>query len=82
MAVTTIIPDKSLDLSGVRCPHNLFAVIKAINSLEHGRFLRIITTDPNAPANLEAWCQQSGHQWHSLQAQNDAYVITIRCQKA
>ena len=79
MTSTSIIPDVSLNLSGTRCPHTLLATIKALAKMENGNLLQITVTDLNAPSNLTAWCQQSGHEMHELYEENGKLVLVIRC---
>ena len=79
MTLTTIQPDVTLNLSGTRCPHTLLATIKALASMENGRFLQIIATDLNAPSNLTTWCRQSDHEMHEMYEENGKFVMFIRC---
>ncbi|MCP4360359.1 MAG: sulfurtransferase TusA family protein [Chloroflexi bacterium] len=62
MQLTTPSPDKTLDLSGLRCPHLVVATVKALRTLERGQILQVIATDLNSPSNMTAWSRQSGHQ--------------------
>lgn len=52
--------DKTYDLTGLRCPHLLISVIKAMRELASNDVLEITADDLNAPSSITAWSQQSG----------------------
>ncbi|MFQ5400694.1 MAG: hypothetical protein ACE5E7_13995 [Anaerolineae bacterium] len=40
MQLTTPIPHKTIDLSGLRCPHLIIAIIHALETVEHEQIMR------------------------------------------
>ena len=60
--MATITPDKSLDASGLNCPLPVLKTKKAIEELQSGQVLEVITTDPGAKADIPAFCNRTGHQ--------------------
>lgn len=75
MKLTTPTPHKTIDLTGLRCPHLVIATVEALRSIEPGHILRVITTDINSPSNMVAWSRQSGHRILDLYDEGDRFVI-------
>jgi len=55
-------PDKVLDCSGMNCPMPVVKTSSAIKTLEVGQVLKVIATDPGAPADMQAWARQTGNE--------------------
>lgn len=53
--------DLELDATGLNCPLPLLKTKKALASLSKGQTLRVIATDPWAPADFVAFTTQTGH---------------------
>ena len=73
--LSTPTPDKTIDLSGMRCPHLVIATMEALRAVEPGQVLRVIATDLNSPSNMTAWSRQSGHPILDIYAEDDHFVI-------
>ena len=58
---TDIAFDVELDPSGLSCPLPILKAKKALNTLESGQVLKIITTDPGAPREFQAFAVQTGN---------------------
>ena len=58
---TDIAFDVELDASGLSCPLPILKAKKALNTLESGQVLKIITTDPGAPRDFQAFAVQTGN---------------------
>ena len=56
-----ISPDKVLDCSGMTCPKPVIETAKAIKEIAIGEVLKVITTDPGSPPDMEAWAEQTGN---------------------
>lgn len=54
--------DGELCLPGLVCPMPILRAKKALRGLEPGTLLRVVTTDPHAPADFELFCSQTGHR--------------------
>ncbi|MBT4522407.1 MAG: sulfurtransferase TusA family protein [Halieaceae bacterium] len=70
--------DYTLDVSGLNCPMPLLKTKKTLEDVPAGETLEIITTDPGAPADLESFCQQTGHELVESSSEDSVYRIVIR----
>ena len=70
---------KSVDLSDLRCPHIVIAIIKALTPMETGDVLRVIAADLDAPSNIAAWVNQSDHELLDLYTENGRFCFYVRC---
>ncbi|WP_028356997.1 sulfurtransferase TusA family protein [Brackiella oedipodis] len=50
---------KSIDTSGLLCPLPILKAKKALNELQSGEVLKVITTDKHAKGDFEAFCTQT-----------------------
>ncbi|HAE37268.1 MAG TPA: pyridine nucleotide-disulfide oxidoreductase [Candidatus Riflebacteria bacterium] len=53
---------KTLDVSGLQCPGPISQLRKAIDAIEKGQAVEILSTDPGFAADVPAWCRSTGHQ--------------------
>lgn len=70
--------DQVLDTKGLNCPLPILRAKKALNSLERGNTLEILSTDPGSVADFSAFCRMTGNE---LLEQNEAdgiYTYLIR----
>lgn len=51
-----------LDTRGLNCPLPVLKAQKALRSLAAGERLRVLATDPRAPADFDQLCEVSGHK--------------------
>lgn len=57
-----VIPvDREVDARGLNCPLPILRAKKALNDLASGQVLRILTTDPGAERDFEAFARQTGN---------------------
>lgn len=54
--------DKFLDCSGLLCPMPVVKTKRAIKGMEIGQVLEMISTDPGAVPDMEAWARQTRHE--------------------
>jgi len=54
-------PDKTLDVKGLRCPLPLLKARKALFELPKGGTLEVLATDPGAVADFTAFSAATGH---------------------
>ncbi len=71
--------DFLVDTKGQICPQPLIALKKAINKLSSGQILKLITTDPICPDNVDSWCEVTGNKL--LRVDKDEDIIYIYVQK-
>lgn len=60
--------DLEVDASGLKCPLPILRAKKALSQLESGQVLKVITTDPHAVRDFQAFSRQTGN---SLLAQHE-----------
>jgi tRNA 2-thiouridine synthesizing protein A len=70
-----IVPDKVLDCSGLTCPKPVIETAKAIKDIEIGEVLKVISTDPGSPPDMEAWSEQTGHAIIEFIQEENNYIF-------
>ncbi|NJN67257.1 MAG: sulfurtransferase TusA family protein [Chloroflexaceae bacterium] len=70
--------DKILDCSGMNCPMPVVKTSKAIKELEVGQVLKVIATDPGAPADMQAWSRQTGNELLLSEQDGKTYTFHFR----
>jgi len=69
---------KKLDCSGMLCPMPVIKTKKAITELEVGDILEMISTDPGAIPDMEAWARQTRHDLLESNDEGEKYRFLIR----
>ena len=54
--------DQELDASGLNCPLPILRAKKTLSSMESGKVLHIIATDPGSVKDFEAFAKQTGNE--------------------
>jgi TusA-related sulfurtransferase len=70
--------DKVLDCSGLSCPMPVVKTSRAIKEVAVGQVLKMIATDSGAPADMDAWARQTGHQLLGSFNQDGKYIFYIQ----
>ncbi|MFQ5433250.1 MAG: sulfurtransferase TusA family protein [Anaerolineae bacterium] len=70
--------DQVLDCSGMLCPVPVIKTSKAIKQIEVGQVLKMISTDPGAPPDMNAWVKSTGHEMLNSHQEGDKYVFYFR----
>jgi tRNA 2-thiouridine synthesizing protein A len=78
MAKTEVIPDETLDCSGLKCPIPVIKTAEAIKKIEVGQILEVISTDPGTLLDMEAWSLQSGHELVYSRQRNASFIFYFR----
>ena len=60
--VTTVAPDKTLDLKGMDCPLVLANTKMALQEMQAGQILEVITTDACTEFDLPSWAERTGKE--------------------
>lgn len=58
---------RTLDVSGLQCPGPISQLRKAIDTIEKGQAVEVLSTDPGFAADVPAWCRSTGHQSISVE---------------
>lgn len=56
-------PDDTLDARGLVCPMPLLKTRKAINKMEPGQILEVLSTDGGTKNDLPAFARSNGHEY-------------------
>lgn len=70
--------DLELDLRGLNCPLPILRTKKALATVATGTVLRVLATDPGAPADFEQFCRQTGNILLESIAEGSLYVLLVR----
>lgn len=68
-------PDVIVDASGLKCPLPILRAKKALAAMESGSVLRVLTTDPHARSDFQAFCAQTGNVLLGQSAADEASGI-------
>lgn len=71
-------PDTSLDCIGLFCPEPLFQTREAMDALEMGEVLEVLTDDPAAEEDLTRFAKRAGHELVSIEDRGDHQRFLIR----
>ncbi len=72
--LTSYVPDRKLDVSGLKCPMPILRTKKALAEMASGEILEICATDPATKEDFAAFAKQTGHQLLE-QLETDASLI-------
>lgn len=76
--MTTLQEDKTLDCSGMLCPVPVIKTSKAIKEMQIGQVLKMVATDPGAPADMDAWARQTGNELVDSHKEGDKFIFYLR----
>jgi tRNA 2-thiouridine synthesizing protein A len=68
----------TLDLTGLACPLPVLRANKALKPMAVGTDVRILASDPAAPADFRAFCATTGHTLINCHEEHGVFVIHIR----
>jgi tRNA 2-thiouridine synthesizing protein A len=63
--------DQEIDARGLNCPLPILRTKKALARLESGQVLAVLTTDPHAGRDFQAFCQQTGNALLAQRTRDD-----------
>lgn len=70
--------DTEVDASGLKCPLPILRAKKALAQMASGQVLKVITTDPHAERDFQAFCNQTGNALLAQAAQGNAIAHFLR----
>lgn len=74
----SVIPDETLDCSGLACPMPILKTKKAIDALQVGQVLKMIATDPGSSSDMVAWTQKTGHELLGSEQDGNKFIFYIK----
>jgi tRNA 2-thiouridine synthesizing protein A len=70
--------DKELDTRGLNCPLPILRTKRALTDLSPGEVLKVVSTDPGALKDFQAFAKQTGHALLQAGEINKEYVFLLR----
>jgi tRNA 2-thiouridine synthesizing protein A len=70
--------DEELDASGLNCPLPILRAKKTLASLDSGKVLHIIATDPGAVKDFEAFAKQTGNELMESKEEGGKFHFLIK----
>ena len=67
-----------IDARGLKCPLPVLRARKRIGGLAPGEELTVLATDPAAPRDFRAFCEQAGHTFVSDSEADGVSTIVLR----
>jgi tRNA 2-thiouridine synthesizing protein A len=70
--------DKDLDARGLNCPLPILRAKKALNEMQSGQVLRIVSTDAGSVKDFQSFCKQTGNDLLSQSEANKEYTFFLK----
>lgn len=70
--------DQELDASGLNCPLPVLRAKKALSTLQSGRVLRVVATDPGSVKDFEAFAKQTGNPLLESGVEEGKFVFLLK----
>jgi len=70
--------DQVLDAKGLNCPLPILRAKKALKSLEGGKTLEVLSTDPGSVADFAAFCRTTGNELVEQNEEGGVWTYLIR----
>ena len=70
--------DQTLDCKGLSCPMPILKLAKEIKSMESGKVLELLGTDPGSKSDVPKWCDKTGNEFLGQEEDGGVYKFYIR----
>lgn len=70
--------DQELDCTGLSCPMPILKTKKAVDALQVGQVLKMISTDPGSVPDINAWTQKTGQELLGHEEDAGKHVFYIK----
>lgn len=70
--------DTEVDAKGLRCPMPLLKAKRALNGMQPGEVLRVLSTDAGSARDFAVFSEQSGHALLASEQDGDVYTLLLR----
>jgi tRNA 2-thiouridine synthesizing protein A len=67
-----------LDCRGVSCPMPVIQTAEAIEKVQPGETLLLLSTDPGVEPDMQAWTRRTGHGLLGVSHDGEAYRVLLR----
>ena len=70
--------DKELDARGLNCPLPILRTKKALNDMQSGQVLKVVSTDPGSVKDIAAFAKQTGNELLSSVENNKEFEFFVK----
>ncbi|MCK9860680.1 sulfurtransferase TusA family protein [Paenibacillus sp. ATY16] len=70
--------DLTVDTKGMACPMPIVKAKKALDSLQVGQVMEVLSTDKGSVNDFQAWVKQTKHELLSHEEDNGIYKFYVR----
>lgn len=70
--------DKTVDARGTACPGPLLAAKKAINEIQGGQIMEVLSSDEATKRDIPKWAQKKGHGYLGTIEESGYYKIYMK----
>ncbi|RMF84710.1 MAG: sulfurtransferase TusA family protein [Nitrospirae bacterium] len=70
--------DQVLDCSGLNCPLPVLKTKKAVDAMQPGQILKMISTDPGSQNDITAWCKRTNNELLESATEGGKFIFTIK----
>ncbi|MHB1132849.1 MAG: sulfurtransferase TusA family protein [Chloroflexota bacterium] len=70
--------NQELDCSGLACPMPIVKTKRAIDGMQIGQVLKMVSTDPGSVSDMDAWTAKTGHELVAHEEQGQKHVFYVR----
>jgi len=76
--MTTQSADTEVDATGLNCPMPLLKAKRALNGMQRGQVLRVLSTDAGSARDFGVFSEQSGNALLSSSREGELYTFLLR----
>ncbi|RYF74616.1 MAG: sulfurtransferase TusA family protein [Comamonadaceae bacterium] len=69
---------KELDTRGLNCPLPILKAKKALNDMQSGELLKVVSTDAGSLRDFQAFARQTGNDLVEQETAGDDYIHVLR----
>jgi len=70
--------DLIVDTKGMACPMPIVKAKKALDSLQEGQTMEVLSTDKGSLNDFQAWVKQTGHELIKHEVDNGVYKFFVK----
>lgn len=74
----TYTPEQTVDARNLACPMPIVKTRKAIDAVESGQVIEVLTTDRGSMKDIESWAKSAGHDLLKAEAEGGTFRFHIR----
>ena len=71
-------PDRTLDCKGLNCPLPILQTKKAMDGMESGQVLEMLSTDPGSKNDIAAWAKRTGNELMECSEADGVFRFCLR----